>query len=447
MLNWKQDYEKKFISAEEAASMVKSGSRLAFTLGREAFAVGMAIAARKNELKDVRIHVPNPGHDFGWYDEGWQDSFEIVAGFLTDTCQEALHARRIDYLPGNLFPHQHIIEFDNSDILITEVSAPDELGFCSFGAAVWRKKQQIRAVREKGGIVIAEVNERLIRPCGDGYIHVSEIDYFVEHIHMSGVPGTGSLVGRAVKEPEPYLKNLVQNVAELIKDGDTIQIGVGRATEPLVRLGVLDGRRDLGVHSEATPPGIISLVQEGVINGSCKTLNKGKVVVTSIGGSSREEMQWVDRNPLFHLVDSDYLEDVSVIAANDNMVSINQAMIVDLEGQSGAESVGWRRRSMSGGQISFAIGALHARGGRSITVIPSTARTPDGTVVSRIVSIMPEGTRVTIPAMCMDCVVTEYGVANLRSKSARLRTQELINVAHPDFRDELRRSAQKMFYP
>jgi len=222
---------------------------------------------------------------------------------------------------------------------------------------------------------------------------------------------------------------------------------VGRTTEPLVRLGLLDGKQDIGYHSEATPPGVITLVREGVINGRRKTLHPGKVVVTSLGGGSREEMEWANENPLFWLVDSEYLEDIRVIAANDNMVAINNALAIDLTGQVAAEGLGERTISAAGGQIPFVFGALLSKGGRAIHVLPSTARTPDGQVVSRIVPALPPGTPVTIQRNCVQYVVTEYGVANLWGKSLRQRAEELIAIAHPDFRAELRREARRRFWP
>ena len=439
MNNWRSEYERKLISAEEAAKLVKSGDYVVFTMGREAFAVGLAIAARKEELRDVRVLCIAPSYDFGWYDEGWQDSFKITIGMITATCQEAVDAKRVDFNPGVLLGTPR--GFTNAqlerqpDVVLTEVSPPDEKGFCSFGQSLWDKRKTIK----EGKLVIAEVNKNLIRTYGDNYVHVSEIDYFVEHISSGGIPGTGTLAGRVKKEPEPYLKDIAGYVNELIKDGDTIQIGVGRATEPLVRLGMLEGKHDIGYHSEATPPGIISLVKEGVITGKYKTINQGKVVVTSLGGGTREEMEWASENPLFWLVDVDYLEDVRVIAAHDNFVAINNSLAIDLAGQIDSETIGTRPMGGSGGQPSFVIGALLSKGGCSITVLPSTAAKGK---VSRIMPRLPEGSAVTVPRQCADYVITEYGVARLWGKTLRARAQELISIAHPDFRPELKKEAQ-----
>jgi 4-hydroxybutyrate CoA-transferase len=440
MIEWKEHYQKKFVSADDAARLVKSGDKIAFTSGREAFAVGLALAARKEELKGVRILAPTPTFDFGWYDEGWQDSFEIVIRMPTGTCQEAIDAHRIDFDPSTVIPFVELTDAAKADIVITEVSTPDDNGFCSFGNSLWAKKKQI----ENAKIVIAEVNKNLIRTFGDNYIHVSQIDYFVEHLSAGRGIGTGSLAGRGLKEPEPYLRTIADNVSKLIKSGDTLQIGVGRTTEPLVRLGLLEGKCDLGWHSEATPPGVISLVREGVINGKYKTVHKGKAVVTSIGGGSREEMEWVNNNPLIWLVDVAYLEDIRVIAAHDNFVAINNALAVDLTGQIAAETIGTRQMSAAGGQIPFVFGSWLSKGGRAISVLPSTAK--EGTV-SRIMPTLPQGTIVTIQRNCADTVVSEYGVAHLKGKSVRHRAEELIAIAHPDFRTELKKEAKKLFWP
>lgn len=438
--DWKAEYESKFISAEEAANLVKPGQRVVFSSGRESFAIGLALAARKDELKGVKITAPTPTYDFGWYDPGWEDSFEITIRMPTATSQEAMDAHRCDFDPGSLIPFVDIDPTYQADILLTEVSAPDEHGYCSFGASLWAKKRQV----EMAKLVIAEVNPNLIRSYGDNYIHISEIDYFVKHVSAGKSMNTGSLAGREVREPEPYLKQIAQSVSSLLKDGDTVQIGVGRTTEPLIKLGLFNGKQDIGWHSEATPPGVISLIRNGVINGKRKTLNPGKAVVTSIGGGSREEMEWVNNNPVFLLVDVSYLEDVRVIAAHDNFVAINNALAIDFTGQITAETLGTRQMAAAGGQIPFVIGTWLSRGGRSITVIPSTAQKE---TVSRIMPTLPQGTVVTVQRNCTDYVVTEYGVARLRGKTLRERAQMLISIAHPKFREELTHEARKLFWP
>jgi 4-hydroxybutyrate CoA-transferase len=386
--------------------------------------------------------MPTPSFAYSWYDEGWQDSFEVTVRVTNAISEEAIHARRVDFDSGTLIP---FVELENpvykADICLVEVSPPDQSGFCSFGNSVWAKKRQC----ENAKLVIGEVNKTLIRTYGDNYIHISEIDYFVEHISSGRLP-RGTLTGRKPKEPESYHKAIATNVAKLIKDGDTLQIGGGRTTEPLVRLGMLDDKHDLGYHSELAPGGIIRLVQEGIITGKKKTLNRGKVVVTAIGGGTLEEMQWVHMNPLFWVVDIAYLEDPRIISAHDNFVSINNILAIDLTGQVTSESMGTHQIAHTGGQLPFVIGAALSKGGRSILVLPSTVETKNGTA-SRIMSVFPEGTVVTLHRNLADIVVTEHGVARLKGKTLRERCKELIAIAHPDFRAELEEAAEKRFWP
>jgi len=441
-MDWKQHYNSRMISAEEAARFVKSGDRVMFTAGREAHGIGLAIAARKEELRNVEIIVPTAGYDFGWYDPGWEESFAITAGMPVPMVQKIIDERRCDILFSWLYPYQsrEDVAEEPVDVLLTEISTPNEHGFCSFGASLWDKKKQIG----KAKLVLGEVNEKLIRTYGHNFIHVSEIDYFVEHISSGSAPGTASLTGRTLREPEEYVKRIAENVSELIKDRATIQIGVGRVNEYFPRLGVFDNKQDLGYHSEATPPGIINLVRKGVFTGKYKNINRGKVVVAALGGSSREEMMWVHNNPLFEVVDIDYLEDIRTIASHDNFVAINQALAIDITGQLTSETIGTRTVMQAGGQTVFVIGALLSKGGRSIHVVPSTAA---GGTQSRIVPMLEPGTVVTIPRNCVDYVVTEWGVARLWGKTHRQRARELINIAHPDFRAELTEEMKRRFYP
>lgn len=291
-------------------------------------------------------------------------------------------------------------------------------------------------------IALAEVNKNLIRTYGDNFIHVSEIDYFVEHTPSGRMPGTTDLLGRRSTGPGEREEKINQYVSSIIRDGDCLEIGVGGTAEWLLRLGAFNDKQDLGWHSENTPPGVVGLVRSGVITGECKTNHKGKVVATACGGSSKEDMDFINMNPLFELYESDYVLDPRVIAANDNVVAINSAVAIDLTGQIDAESVGPRMVSGTGGQLAFAIGANLSKEGRNITAMPSTAR---GGTISRIVPILEAGSVVTVPRTLADIVVTEYGIARLKGKNQRQRAQELIAIAHPDFRADLKKEAQRLF--
>lgn len=347
--------------------------------------------------------------------------------------------RRCDFVPGSLIgitPQNP--QVGAADVLLIELSPPDEQGFCSFGASVWGKKKAVQSAK----IAIAEINKSFIRTYGDNNIHVSEIDYFVEQTVSERQTDTDQL-GRKTREAGKEDKNIAAYVGSLIQDGDTLQIGVGSASECVVQNGGLNNKIDLGWHSETTPRGIIKLVRDGVITGKRKTVNTGKLVAISLGGSV-DDMKFVDRNPMFELYDAEYVLDPRVIASNDKFVGINAAVAVDLTGQIAAESIGPAILSGPGGQLSFAIGAQLSKGGRFITTLQSTAR---GGKISRIVPVLKEGSMVTVPRTLADFVVTEYGIAQLRGKTHRERALELIAVAHPDFRAELKKQAQALFWP
>lgn len=440
MADWREEYERKFITADEAVSEIRSGDRVAFTYGREPLALGLALASRKEQLTGVKIFVRNPYTDFGWYDPGWEDNFKVDISYVLPLIREKSAQRRCDFIIGGLtgIASEHPVIKD-VDFLFTEVSPPDENGFCSFGASVWGKRKAIRHAKK----VIAEVNEDLIRTYGDNSIHISEIDAFVEHIYEEP-SGKSDLLGRESEQPSDVEKQIAHHVSTLVRDGDTLEIGVGSTSEWLAPLRAFDDRVNLGWHSEVTPRGIVGLVREGIITGKRKKSHQGKAVTVVIGEWDRQELEFVNKNPMFELYDSDYVLDPRVIASNDNVLAINSALAIDLTGQSAAESIGPTMHGGPGGQLAFAIGAQLSRGGRFVLVLPSTANEGN---VSRIISLLEQGTVVTIPRTLADVVVTEYGVAYLRHKSLRERVWELISIAHPDFRDILEREAKRLYWP
>lgn len=440
-MDWREEYKRKTVSAEEAVKIVKSGDRISITYGREPRAVGFALAARLGELKDVKIFVRTPSIDFGWYDRGWEESFKIEIGYVLPIVREMASERRCDFVIGGMLgitPEHPVVA--EADVAFTEVSPPDNHGFCSFGASVWGKKEVVRRAKK----TIAEVNKKLIRTYGDNFIHVSEIDYFVEHTSSGEGPGGTDLLGRKTWQPGEVEKDIAGYVSTLIEDGSTLQIGVGSTSEWVVQLGALNDKANLGWHSETTPRGVIRLAREGVINGKLKNLNTGKVVCVAVGGGSREDMDFVNGNPMFELYDAEYVLDPRVIGTNDNVVAVNSAIAVDLTGQIAAESIGPAMVSGPGGQLAFAIGAQLSKGGKSICTLPSVAK---GGTISRIVPFLEQGTIVTVPRTLADIVVTEYGIARLRGKSRRERALELIAIAHPDFRAELKKEAERLYWP
>ena len=491
-MDWHKAYKDKIVSAEEAVTAVRSGDVVVITRHPPPRILMTALAARKDELRDVRIRGISPAYDPGWFQPGWEESFSPVPEiFLGPVARPALDERRIDYSPI-IFSLQ-IKPLDERpgdtrkvDVLVVAVSAPDRNGFCSFGSDLWAKRE----LAKRAKTVLAQVDETFIRTYGSNYIHVSEIDCLVEHTPPALSPEEAeSLIQKAVDEearvelrrllahlspqrqaevlpmllvrpadqirefgrarglaePSDDLKAIAANLSELVRDGDTIQIGIGTPSAYMPQLGVFDDRKNLGWHSEMGARGVVHLVEKGVINGSRKTINRGKAVFTGLDGCDADEIAYAADNPLIELRDASYVVSIPTVAGHQNMVSINNALSVDLSGQINSETVfGARLYNGTGGQPELHIGAVLSKGGRAITLVRSTAV---GGAVSRIVAQHEEGAVITIPRTFADIVVTEHGVARLLGKSIRERARELIAIAHPDFRSDLKKAAERLYYP
>ena len=493
-MDWREEYRRKLVSADEAAAQIKSGDRVFLTFGEWASAIPGAIFSRRHELKDVRIYTTAAENDPGWYNPGAPESFKMAQiCFSGELARASLDEGRSDFIPQPLSTQFKLYderpkERKAIDVFIATVSPPDSHGFCSFGAYLWNKKAYAKRARK----VLAEVNERVIRTRGDNFIHVSEIDHFVEHTppllyttdeeidtalasvedaeyrkklkfivsnyippHMRGrvVPfltqakeGDIDLdfFGRTfgLAEPEEWVKRIAENVSTLIKDGDCIQVGIGAPGVYFAQLGIFNNKIDLGFHSEVMSRGIAKLVKAGVITGKYKTINIGRVVCTAATGADPEDLAIINDNPKFELYAADYVTNIKIVSANDNQVAMNNAICVDLTGNINAETVlGPRIWGGIGGQPELHIGAVLSRGGRAITLLRSTAM---GGGVSRIVPYMDEGSAITIPRYFADYIVTEYGIARMYGKTFRERARELIAIAHPDFRADLTERANAL---
>lgn len=436
-MDWSHKYEELLVSPEEAVQVVESGDLVLFAMGREPNGLGLALAARKEELNNVRICVPFAARDFGWYDPGWDDSFNVEASYIMPIVSNMMREKRCDYVIGTL-AWQHYWDNGQTDILMLEVGPPNKQGYCSLGASCWHKKWQIKNAMK----VLAEVNPAVIKTYGDNSVHISEIDVLVRHVASGREISTGDMTGKSMRGPSKADTKIAEYVGSLVQDGDTIEIGAGGTSEWIPMLGVFDNKNDLGLHTEVCPPGIIDLVKNGVITGKHKTVHQGKAVCTAVGGT-RQHLDFVNENPAFELYDASYVLDPRVIAAHDNMVAINSSVSVDLTGQINTESIGATMIAGSGGQPAFAIGASLSKGGKYIVALPSTAVNGK---VSRISAQFPEGSVVGVPRILTDYVVTEYGIAQLKGHTQRRRAEALIAIAHPDFRAGLEREAQRLFW-
>lgn len=433
------EFTAKLIDLDKAISLIKRGRRIGLPVSRIpatlCWAVGQSMTHLENgQLQLARIPARHY-QDFGWFKPG-TEGVQVVVDRPPHDAPELLENRKWDrnftFCLG-LWETVARSGFLDPDIFLVELGVPSEEGWCTLGPNRWYTKEQI----EKAGTVIAELNPELGTFYGDSGVHISEVDYFVE----PGPFQTTSVRDEFLRMgPPPHAVAIAGYINSLIQSGDTLQIGSGSTTEWLVKLGALKDKEDLGFHSEITPLGVITLVEEGPITGKCKSLDVGKAVATSLDSTAEERIVAQD-NPSFELRSMFYTDDIRVIAQQRNMVAINGAVLVDLTGQISAESSGLQPLGTPGGQPAFAIGSMLAEGGRSIHTVPSTAQ---GGGKSRIVALLPEGTVITIPRTFADIVVTEYGIAHLRGKTEWERAWELIAVAHPDYRPELHKEAQKV---
>jgi len=306
------------------------------------------------------------------------------------------------------------------DVIFTHVTPPDENGYVSMGIDV----SFTRAVVGSAKVVIAQVNNNMPWTYGDSVIHITDIDRFVE----------GDIPIHIMPEAEKISdidKAIAGHIATLIKDGDTIQTGVGAIPDTV--LSLLGNHKNIGIHTELGSTGIMKMIEKGVINNSKKTLDRGKVICTLMGGT-KDFYKYVDHNPMFEMRRSGYVNSPLIIAQQKNMVAMNSAIQVDLLGQVCADMIGPKQFSGVGGQLDFLRGAAMAEGGKSIICMPSTAAR--GTV-SRIVLYLDEGAAVTDTRYDVMYIVTEYGIADLWGRTNKQRAKELIKIAHPKFREQL----------
>ena len=320
------------------------------------------------------------------------------------------------------------------DVALINVSPPDEFGFCSYGIDVGN----IKTPAEKAKTVIAQINRNMPRGLGDSFIHINKIDYIVEAdeplLELPQVdPNTSPEVLKVYDK-------IGENVASLIEDGATIQMGIGAIPDSVLKY--LRDRRNLGVHTEMFSDGIVELVEEGVITGEEKTLHPGKIIAGFVLGS-KQAYDFVDNNPIIEFHPQEYVNDPFVIAKNKKMVAINSAIEIDLTGQVCSDSIGSKFYSGIGGQVDFIRGAAHSEGGKAIIALPSTTKDQK---ISRIVTALKPNAGVVTSRGDVRYVVTEYGVAHLFGKSIQERARELIKIAHPKFRDELTEFAKKTYH-
>jgi acetyl-CoA hydrolase len=427
---WTSQYKNKVVSADEAVKAVQSGDRLFLTgncsVPKQVLA---ALVDRAPELEDVEICQALTIGSADYVDPKLEGHLRVNTIFISPNNREAVQAGRADFTPvllsefPLLFKEGHL----PLDVAMVHLSPPDEHGFCSFGVEVGLSKTPA----ESADIIIAEVNEQMPRTLGDSFIHVSKLDYIVPVDYtLPQLPMGG--------EGSEVVEQIAGHIAELIPDEATMQMGIGAIPDAVLKY--LYEKRDLGIHTELFSDGVIGLVEAGVITNACKNINQGKITAGFILGSDKL-YRWVNNNPVIEFRRTEYVNDPFVIAQNDRMVAVNSAIEVDLTGQVCADSIGPKLYSGVGGQLDFIYGASLSKGGVPVIALPSKAKN-----FSRIVAMLKHGAGVVTTRNHVHYVVTEYGVADLYGKSIRQRAQALINIAHPDFRADLKRKASELNY-
>ncbi len=421
----------KIVDACEAVAGIKSRDQLYLPCATGVPSVLLdALVARAPELTDVSVvhmHAEGPGPHLQPEMAG---HFRHRALFIGPNARKAINEGRAEYIPVFLSDIPHLFDANllPLDAVFCNVSPPDEHGYCSLGTSVEAMQAAIRRART----VIAQINHSMPRTLGESFVHVSQIDYGVE----VDIP--------PYDYPDPEIgdveRRIGEFVADLVPDGATLQMGIGAIPSAVAMF--LRDKSHLGVHTEMMTDCVVDLVNEGVITGMAKERNRGKSVASCMMGTQKL-YKFVHDNPMVEMRACDFTNDTHVIRSFRRMTAINSAISIDLTGQVCADSIGWHLYSGVGGQMDFIRGAALAPEGRAIIALPSTASNGR---ISRITPFLAEGSGVVTTRAHVRTVVTEWGVAELHGKSIRERAKALIEVAHPDFRDELLAQARKTHY-
>lgn len=435
-MNWKDTYNSRLRTPEEAVSLIQSNQRI-FLTGNCSTPQTLLKALVKAApcLENVEICQALTISSSDYVAPEMEGHIRVNSLFISSNVRKAVWEGRADFTPVLLseFPLLFKRDILHLNAALIHISPPDSRGFCSHGIETGLTKTPA----ESADIIIAQVNPRMPRMHGDSLIHVSQLDAIVEvdeplAEHAMTDEGDMSVV-----------QEIARHIAERIPDGATMQLGIGAI--PNAVLHFLMEKKDLGVHSELISDSVIDLWEAGVLTGRKKTLHPNKIVAGFLLGT-RRIYEWAHDNPLIELHATEYVNNPFMIARNSKMVAINSAIEIDLTGQVCADSIGTKFYSGVGGQMDFIYGASLSEGGLPIIALPSTTTLRDGTVLSRITSMLKPGAGVVTSRNHIHYVATEYGMVDLYGRSIRQRTQALISIAHPQFRDELTQTAKKLNY-
>jgi len=431
-LDWQHHYADKVVAAPEAVSKIMRGSRVFIGTGCGEPQHLIRAMVADEQLQDIMVYQMLSSTLSQFVDdESFRRRFSLKLFFISQSMRKAAFDGKIDYIPAYLsqIPRMFASHRIGLDAALVQVSPPDKFGYCSLGVSV----DITRSAVENSPVVIAQVNPRMPRTWGDSFVHVDDIDWLVpyEEPLVEALP--------RIRDNE-VSRRIGLFVSQLVDDGATLQIGFGNL--PYAILKYLDGKEDLGIHTQLITDGLLPLFEKKVITNKKKTLLPGRVV-TSLCMGSEKIYKFVDNNPIFYFRSSEFVNDPTVIARNDNLVSISSALEVDLTGQVCSDSMGYLFYSGIGDQVDFLRGSSMSKGGFSIIALPSTAQNG---AVSRIVPHLSEGAGVATTRGDVNFVITEYGIAELKGKGIYQRVMELAQIAHPKFREELIEVAKKRHY-
>ena len=420
-------YRQKLRSAEEALEALRDGDFIVVPTGvAEPPALLTGLSEQRRRFRDVKVGQILPVRKFGYFDPETVEHVRHVSFFFGAASRAGGQAGWIDFIPSYFSEMPQLIERGQipADVVFALASPMDAHGYFSLSLGA----DYTMAAVAKARVIVLEVNPNVPFAFGNCHLHISQVTALVEDatpIQEVGLPKIG-----------PVQEAIGKYVADMIEDGSTLQIGYGGIPDAVVMQ--LTGKQDLGIHTEMIGDGILTLVEAGAVTNRRKNYLPGKMVATFALGSQKL-YRFMDRNPGLEMHPVDFTNDPYLAGQNDKLVAINATLQIDLLGQCGSESLGPAPYSGTGGQVDFVRAANRSRGGKAFIVLPSTAKDDQ---ISRIVPTLTPGTHVTTGKNDINYVVSEYGVAQLRGKTARQRAQEMISIAHPDFRAGLREAAR-----
>ncbi|MDG5815429.1 GNAT family N-acetyltransferase [Chitinispirillales bacterium ANBcel5] len=428
---WEEFYEKKKTTAKEAIKKIKHGDRIFIGTGCSIpQTLVKELVNEEHDIVDAEIYHLLTEGDAPYIKEEFSGKFRTQSFYISENIRQAVNKGGGDYIPINISEIPYLFRSGKLplDIVLIQTSPPDRNGNLSLGVSV----DIVKSAVENGLTIIAEVNNKMPRTMGDSFIPLDLVD--------SVIVSDSEIVQYPSPDPDPVTESIALNIASLVEDGSTLELGIGVIPQAVLRY--LKNKKDLGIHTEMFTDPIIPLIESGVINGSRKSINRGKITASFCMGT-RKLFDFINENPIFEFRPSEYVNDTQIISQHRKMIAINSALQIDMTGQVCLDSYGFEFYNGIGGVVDFCRGAASAKEGKTIIALPST--TEDGKK-SRIVANLTEGSGVVLSRADTRYVVTEYGVADLYGKNIRERVLALAEIAHPDFRNDILKEAKKHKY-